>query len=114
MDAENKVNAIYDVTRSPTNELYALFLSYTVNVFDEVILGLQEEDPKVHVLRRMLHKMIRKLLNRCVKPSAMIGKSVGEVQCKRSYNITTNNDLVIEDAKLFINHLRQNCCIILQ
>lgn len=85
--AEKKVNAIYDFMRSPTNKLYAIFLSYTVNVFDEVLLGLQAEDPKVHVLRRMLHKMIRQILNRFVKPSAMIGKSVDEVQYKLSYNI---------------------------
>jgi hypothetical protein len=85
--AEKKVNAIYDFMRSPTNKLYAIFLCYTVNVFDEVLLGLQAEDPKVHVLRRMLHKMIRQILNRFVKPSAMIGKSVDEVQYKLSYNI---------------------------
>ena len=62
----------------------------------------------------MLHKLIRQLLNRFVKPSAMIGKSVDEVRYKLPYNIKTNNDLVIgEDAKLFIankdaNHLRQS------
>ena len=34
---EKKVNAIYDFMRSPTNKLYAIFLSYTVKVFDEVL-----------------------------------------------------------------------------
>ena len=83
-------------------------------MFDDVLLGLQAEDPKIHALRRMLHKLIRNILNRFVKPSAMIGKCVDNVNYKLSYNIKSNKDLVTgEDAKLFIcnkdtNHMRQS------
>jgi hypothetical protein len=111
--AQKKVESIYKFVSSPTNKLYVLFLHYTVKIFDEVLLGLQSEQPKIHVLRRMLHKLLRNIMVRFVKPSALISKAVDQVNYKLSYNIKTNNELVIgEECQKFIadqekNHLRQ-------
>ena len=108
--AEKKVNSIYKFVSSPTNKLFVIFLSYTVKMFDEVLLGLQSEEPKIHLMRRMLHKLIRNILKRFVKPSAMISKSVDEVSYKLSYNVKANSDLIIgEDATKFIADKDQNC-----
>lgn len=110
--AEKKVDSIFSFIKSPTNKLFTLFLSYTINVYDEVLKNLQAEDPRIHKLRGALHSVMRKILSRFVKPSAMVGKSVDEVQFKLSYNQKVDNDLVIGNAaKEYIknkekNHLR--------
>lgn len=107
--AETKVENIYTFLRSPTNKLYVLFLNYAVKVFDEVLLGLQSEEPRIHVLRRNLHKLIRQILVKFVKPSAMVSKSVDEVNYKLSYNVKSKSELVIgEDASGFIAQKKQN------
>ena len=96
--AERKVEGIFNFVRSPTNKLYVLFLNYTVHVYDEVLRNLQCEDPKIHVQRRSLHKLLRNILVRFVKPSAMFGKCVDEVQYSVRYNQKANNELVIREA----------------
>ena len=107
--AERKVEGIFNFVRSPTNKLYVLFLNYTVHVYDEVLRNLQCEDPKIHVLRRSLHKLLRNILVRFVKPSAMFGKCVDEVQYSVRYNQKANNELVIGEAcQNFIASRSQN------
>lgn len=94
--------------------MYCLFLSYTINVYDEVLKNLQAEDPQIHKLRGALHSVMRNILSRFVKPSAMVGKSVDEVEYKLKCNQKVDNDLVIgTTAKEFIgnkekNHLRDS------
>lgn len=110
--AEKKISAVFEFVKSPTNKLYVLFLSYSLKMFDEILLSLQADDPKIHILQRALCRLLRSVLVRFVKPSAMSGK-LEEVDYRTSYNIKSNQDLVIgEDAKAFIeqsveNHLRK-------
>ncbi|KAJ8307462.1 hypothetical protein KUTeg_015546 [Tegillarca granosa] len=112
--AEKKVDSIFSFVKSPTNKLYCLFLSYTINVYDEVLKNLQAEDPRIHKLRGSLHSVMRNILSRFVKPAAMVGKSVDEVMYKEQCNQKVDNDLVIGNtAKEFIrnkekNHLRDS------
>jgi len=110
--ASNKVNSVLDFVRSPTNRLFALFLSNCVKVFDHVLLTFQADEPQIHLLRRALVKLIRNLLVRFVKPAAMVSNTVEEVNYKVPYNIKDNQDIVIgEDAQEFMrrkeeHHLR--------
>ena len=64
---------------------------------------------KIHVMRRMLNKLIRNILKRFVKPSAMISKSVDEVSYIPSYNVKANSKLIGEDGSKFIAYKDQNC-----
>lgn len=112
--AEVKVETIFTFIKSPTNKLYAIFLSYTVKLYDEVLKNLQAEDPQIHKVRGALHSVMRNLLSRFVKPAAMVGKSVDEVQYTLGYNQKVDSELVIGNAaKDFIrdkekNHLRDH------
>lgn len=58
---EKKVESIFSFIKSPTNKLYAIFLSYTIKVYDEVLKNLQAEDPKIHKVRGALHSVMRNL-----------------------------------------------------
>ena len=46
----SKVEGIFNFFKSPTNRHSTLFLNYNVKEFDEALLPLQTEDPKIHVL----------------------------------------------------------------
>lgn len=101
--AEKKVETILSFVRSPTNKLYVLFLSYTLKVYEEILTCLQAEDPKIHILRRSLQKLLRSLLVRFVKPSAIAATPLDQVNYHAKYNIKHNSELVIgESAKGFI------------
>jgi len=112
--APKKVDSIFSFIKSPTNKLFTLFFSYTINVYDEVLKNLQAEDPRIHKFRGALHSVMRNILSRFVKPSAMVGKLVDEVQFKLSCNQKVDNHLVIGNAaKEYIknkekNHLRDH------
>lgn len=112
--AEKKVEAVFSFVKSPTNKLYVIFLNYTIHVYDDVLRNLQAEEPMVHVLRKSLHTVMRNILVRFVKPSAIVGKSVDEVEYQLSYNQKVDKELVIgEEAKKFIaekekHHLRDS------
>lgn len=111
--AEQKVDAIFHMLRSPTNKLYMVFLNYTVHVYDEVLKNLQAEDPQIHVLRRSLHCLLRKILIRFVKPPLLLGKALDQVNYSKKTNQVSNEDLIIgEEAKSLLaekekNHLRE-------
>ena len=107
--AERKVDNIYSFVRSPTNKLFVLFLNYSVKAFDEILTSIQASEPKIHVLRRSLHKLVRSILIRFVKPAAMTGKSVDQVQFKLAYNQKPDSELVIgEAARDFLKHKKDN------
>ena len=96
--AEKKVEAIYGFIKFPTNKLYTLFLNYTIHVFDDILLNLQTEKPMIHVLRRSLLKLLRNIISRFVKPSALTSSSTEEVDYKISYNQKVDSELVIGEA----------------
>ncbi|XP_013383769.1 uncharacterized protein LOC106154078 [Lingula anatina] len=95
--------------KSPTNRLYCLFLKHAIAVFDKYNTELQCAEPKIHVLRRRLHSLLKELLVMFVKPSAMIYKGVLDVQFTVSSNIKAENDLLIGDeAKAFLSQKKDN------
>ena len=64
---------------------------------------------KIQVIRRMFHKLIRNILKRFVKPSAIISKSVDEVSYILSYNVKANSKFIGEDASKCIANKDHNC-----
>lgn len=106
--AEKKVEGIYSFIRSPTNRLYVLFLNFTIHVYG-VLLNLQCEEPKVHVLRRSLLTLLCNLMIRFVKPSAMGGKPVFEVEYSVKKNQKEDSELMIGEAcQKFIENRKEN------
>ncbi|XP_021376724.1 uncharacterized protein LOC110465317 [Mizuhopecten yessoensis] len=101
--AEKKVEVIFDFIRSPTNK------RYTIKVFDETLTCLQAEDPRIHTLRRSLHRLLMNILVRFVEPSAITGKAADEDDYHSRYNLKYNETIVIgEEAKQFIANKREN------
>ena len=110
--ASTKVESIFDFIRSPTNKLFCLFLLHQIKVFDAFLVSFQSEKPMIHKLRRGMLKLMRSILTRFVKPSAMLYKSPETVDHNLPVNIKVNSELVIgEDAHQFLqekeaHHLR--------
>ena len=110
--AVGKVETIFQFLRSPTNQLYTMFLTYTVKVFESFLRTFQAEEPMIHLLRKGLQRLLRAILCKFVKPSAMLHKKLEDVDYKQPYNIKPNSELVIgEAARKFLkdkaaNHLR--------
>ena len=96
--AARTVDSVHTFLKSPTNKLYVLFLEYTVKVFDDVLVNLQSDEPKIHVLQQSLLKVLRNLLVRFVKPAAIRGVSLEDVNFKSPYNLKNDSELVIGDA----------------
>ncbi|KAK3601673.1 hypothetical protein CHS0354_038240 [Potamilus streckersoni] len=69
--AHKKVENILMFLISPTNKLFVLFLDFTVKMYDDVLVGLQSDEPKMHVLSKMLVNQIVKALCHFFKPAAM-------------------------------------------
>ncbi|XP_070209689.1 protein FAM200C-like [Littorina saxatilis] len=111
--AASKVDGILVFIRSPTNKLYSLFLAHTFKVFEPYLLSFQEEGPMIHRMRRDMLRMVRALLTKFVKPSALLYKGdLTTVEYKLTYNQKENSEIVIgEDARAFLdakeaNHLK--------
>ena len=108
--AISKVETIFQFVRSPTNQLYTMFLAYTVKVF-ETLRTFQAEEPMIHLLRKGIQRLLRAILCWFVKASAMLHKKLEDVEYKLPNNIKADSELVIgEDAQKFLkdktaNHL---------
>ena len=110
--SKERVTRLRKIFSSPTNRLICLFLTDALQPFDEINTELQSDAPKIHLVRRRLEKLLRSLLIRFVKPSAMINKSLTEVKIDVQENLKENVDLHIgQEALDFISrreevHLR--------
>ena len=108
------MESIFDFIQSPTNKLFCLFLLHQTKVFDAFLVSFQSEKPMIHKLRRGMLKLMRSILTRFVKPSAMLYKSPETVDHNLPVNIKVNSELVIgEDARQFLqekeaHHLRDH------
>ena len=83
---------------SPTNKLFVLFLAYTVKAYGDVPVMMQSDVPKSHVLQRSPLKLIRKLMMRFVKPAALHGTPLFEVDIKSMSKQKADADLVVSEA----------------
>ena len=107
-----KVETIFQFVRSPTNQLYTMFLAYTVKVSETFLRTFQAEEPMIHLPRKGIQRLLRATLCRFVKPSATLHKKLEVVEYKLPYNIKANSELVIGEAgQKFLkgktaNHLR--------
>lgn len=91
----DRLHRIYKCMSSAECKLICLFLKHTIPVFDEVNLFLQEEKPLIHLLRSILEGLLRKLLVRFMKPSAMKDKSVRQVNFKDCSQQKDDSNLVL-------------------
>lgn len=89
-----KVGFVYDFLRSPTNKLYCYFLRYTMKVYDKVLVGLQREDPRIHMLRSSLCELLQDLFDRFVLPSES-DMDVKQVQFHLHHKQKKDTDLLI-------------------
>ena len=107
---QERVNRVVLFLKSPTNRPYCIFLHYTNQVFNEVLVSLQSSEPKVLSLLRTLNKLLLDIFVRFVKPVAIQGKcSMSEVQYKVGYHAKANSDLIIgEESRAFIVDKEQN------
>jgi hypothetical protein len=97
---------VLDTLQSRTKKLYFLFLNNVIPDFDSANVTLQREDPIIHQVRPVVLKLLRNLLIRFVKPSAMVLKSVLSVDYKTPTALKSDADLIIgSSARTFIqNH----------
>ncbi|KAI8781996.1 zinc finger BED domain-containing protein 5 [Biomphalaria glabrata] len=63
---------------SPTYKLICLFLNDALQPFDEFNTYFQSEEPKIHLLQSKLQILVKSLLIRYIKPSALLGVKVSE------------------------------------
>ncbi|KAK3576179.1 hypothetical protein CHS0354_001198 [Potamilus streckersoni] len=111
LQTHKKVENILKFLKSLKNKLYVLFLDYTVKIYDDVLMGLQSDEPKIHLLRKMLVNLIMKVLCSFVKPAFMSSCLPEAVDFKSSYCLK-DKDLVMGDAAhsfigdFYINDLR--------
>ena len=74
-----KLEGIANFLKSPTNHLFCMFLSYTVKVFNKVLVDLQAEEPMIHILRASLRALLRDLYSRFLEPVAVFNIPVETV-----------------------------------
>ena len=74
-----KLEGIANFLKSPTNHLFCMFLSYTVKVFNKVLVDLQAEEPMIHILRASLRALLRDLYSRFLEPVAVFNIPVEKV-----------------------------------
>ena len=107
--AQRKVKSVLTFLKSPTNKLCVLFLDYTVKVYDDILVNLQSDEPRIHVLRQSLLKLLRNILTRFVKPAAMLGRSPECVVFTLADNHKNDSYLIIGEAtRAFIEDAEKN------
>ena len=74
-----------------------------MKVFDEILVGLQSEEPQIHRLRRCLLGLLRNLFVRFLKPAALVRHGLPDVEYTVAYNQKDDSELLIgEDAREMI------------
>ena len=96
--SNDRLERMYTFLKSPTKKLYILFLTNTLPVFEEVNLELQSDEPMIHIVRRKMLKLLKLLFLRFLKPVALHGKPVLDVQFHPPYHHKADADLLIGDA----------------
>lgn len=80
-----KVEKLVSFLKSPTNKLFAVFLEYTVKVYDSALVSLQAEKPMIHCLRECLANLLQDVFSRFLLPTALYQKDVMQVDIFISY-----------------------------
>jgi len=101
--ANVKAKAIYDVLKSETAKLCALFMNYTVKLFNPFLTANQSDAPKIQQLHSSMCKLMSEILSKFVKPSACCFKGAFDVEFELTYNIKDLNEVCLgSDADKFI------------
>ncbi|XP_074643620.1 uncharacterized protein LOC141900565 [Tubulanus polymorphus] len=78
-----------------TSKLYCSFLSKALEDFEITNIRLQTENATIHIIKRTLERLFKKLLICFVKPSAVNHSLIMSVDFHSRYNIKDKKDLVI-------------------
>ena len=98
-----RLERMYRLIHSKDFKLNCMFLSFTIPLFDLANQVLQTDAPLIHKTRRILADLLKSLLVRFIKPSAVTGKMLVDVKFQDKINHKCNDDLVIgADAKAYI------------
>ena len=94
---ESRLTRIHRLFSSPQTQLYALFLKYSNEIFHNINLLLQREEPCIHILHRELNAVFKDLLVRFVKPAVIYESSADmkKVQFSKGDNQKSDEDLMI-------------------
>ena len=100
-DAEKKHDRKTNVLnhlKSRTSKLTLLYLNFIIPLFDEYNLILQTEDPRIHREQKILKEFVKEIMVMFVAPSAMVYKSVTDVDLSSLYNFKASKDIVVGQA----------------
>lgn len=78
-----------------TTKLYVHFFATVIEMFDKANKQLQTDHARIHLIKRDLEKLIRKLQVSFLKPSALNQSGLMEVDFKSSYNIKADENIFI-------------------
>lgn len=77
------------------NKALCYFLLHVIPIFDEVNVALQSKAPQIHKLRNMLSQLLKDLLIKFVKASAIKSTPVRDVKYNSLVNQKNDEDIVI-------------------
>ena len=99
-NTKRKVKDLKNIFASTTYKVYCMFLLHAVAVFEAVNTELQCDKPMVHKLQSVLRRLLKDVLIRFVKPSAILGKDILQVDFNAKENIKEQADIIIGDPAL--------------
>ena len=95
---------VADFLTSHQARTYCYFLQYVLEIFDRANMALQHEKPLVHKSLAIQCDLYRRLLLKFLKPSALTGKVLTDVNMSVSYIQKLDSDLLIgEKARKFMS-----------
>ena len=105
---ESRLTRIHRLFSSPQTRLYSFFLRYSNQIFHQINLLLQREEPCVHILHRELNRVLQELLLRFVKPSVVMkfSSDLKSEEYVKEENQKSDADLMIgRDAREYIKNM---------
>lgn len=93
--ANTKAKAIFSVLGSETAKLCALFMKFSVKIFEPFLTSNQSDAPMVQLLHESMCRLMSEILTKFVKPNAMCFKGSFEVEYELDYNIKDLNEVSV-------------------
>ena len=87
-----------DFFRRRTTKLYVLFYAQVLEMFNKVNKLEQTDNARIHLIKRDLEQLYRRLLVSFIKPAAMNNGTLMEVNFNVAYNIKRDEEIFIGSA----------------
>ena len=69
-----------------------------MKAYNDVLVTMQSDEPKIHALQHSLLKLIRNLMMGFVKPAALHGTPLWDVDIKATSKQKADGDIVVGEA----------------